>query len=390
MESSSRFTVLTEEFQDDLALLAAESFNFDPDQSRGWFKNTGLENWRVVLDGQTVLAGLMQIPMSQWFGGRPVSMTGIAGVVVSPKCRGKGVGQTLIGSSLRELRKRGVGLSALYASTTSFYRRNGYEIGGPAYHFSLNLKEITGRAGGLEVRDFRGEDFSLAQELQEKSVRHHGALRRGAYLWHRVRHPRGDETQAVGFFGADGLEGYMLYRRHQNSNGDSILQISDLVLTSSAAKETFLGYLAGHRAIFQRAEWQAAESMPFLLDLAEKWSFSLTLMEYWMLRIVDIKAALEERGYPEGVRVTLGFELKDNILPENQGVWTLDVGEGVGVLQAGGTAEITLDVGALASLYSGFMSAEQLEIAGRLRGTSEGMRKASLAFQGKPVLCDFF
>lgn len=388
--SSFRYGFLTEEQQIPLALLAAESFNFDSERSKTWFVETGLENWRAVCRDNIVVAGLMQIPMGQWYGDREVPMTGIAGVVVSPKVRGQGVGQKLIGDSLRELKDRRVALSALYASTTSFYRQNGYELGGPAYYFKLNLKEIGSRAGSLEIRDFEEHDFSEAKVLQERCVTHQGALRRGPYLWHRVRRPRGEDTQAVGFFGSAGLEGYLFYRRVSNPDGTSSLHLSDLVLSTPAARETFLGYLAGHRAIFDMAEWQAAESMPFLLDLPEKWNFSLTLMEYWMLRIVDLKSALEKRGYPKGVQVRLGFELKDHVLPENQGLWTLNISDERGVLSPGGQAELSLDVGALASLYTGFMNAAQLAVAGRLEGSPEAIEKASLLFQGKPVLCDFF
>lgn len=385
-----RYGLLQARHQEPLAMLAAESFNFDPERSKTWFVNTGLENWRAVTEQETVLGGLMQIPMGQWYGGREVSMTGIAGVVVTPKARGKGVGQKLIGDSLRELRQKGVGLSALYASTTSFYRQCGYELGGPAYYFTLNLKELSARAGKLDVRDFQEADFEAAKVLQESHVRHHGALKRGPYLWHRVRRPRGEDTQAVGFFGSQGLEGYVFYRRVAGANGTSSLHLSDWLLTTPAARETFLGYLVGHRAIFDTAEWQAAECMPFLLDLPEKWSFSLTLMEYWMLRVVDLSAALQQRGYPAGLQGELCFELRDKALPENQGTWTLQVADGRGTLSAGGTPEVSLDAGALASLYSGFMSAQQLAVAGRLEGTAEGQDKASRIFSGKPVLWDFF
>lgn len=388
--SEFQYGPLSADLQPALATIVAESFNFDPETSKKWMFETGLENWRAVHQGGTVMAGLMQVPMGQWFGGREVSMTGIAGVVVSPKARGRGVGQKLIRDSLRELRDKGVGLSALYASTTSFYRRNGYELGGPAYYFTLKLKEIEHRSGGLEIRDLQGPEFAEAELLQDRCVRQHGALKRGPYLRHRVRRPKGEDTQAVGFFGESGLEGYLFYRRASSSQGANSLHLSDLVLSTPAARETFLGYLAGHRAVFDTAEWQAAESMPFLADLPEKWNFDLSLMEYWMLRVVDLKAALESRGYPPGVHARLSFELQDSVLTENRGVWELEVAEGRGRLNRTRQAGLSLDAGALASLYTGFLNASQLQIAGRLEGSVEALTTASLIFAGKPVLCDFF
>ena len=76
-----------------LISILTESFNQPPGKARPWVEASGRENWRVVVDEEPV-AGAMLIPMGQWFGGRVVGMTGLAGVVVSARARGRGVGKS--------------------------------------------------------------------------------------------------------------------------------------------------------------------------------------------------------------------------------------------------------------------------------------------------------
>jgi predicted acetyltransferase len=112
-----------------MAQLVADSFNMPEDKCELWIRRSGLENWRALKD-QTLLGGLMRIPMAQWFGGRQVSMTGLAGVAVAATGRGQRIGQRLMRESLSEMHAEGTAVSALYGSTTSFYRRCGYERAG--------------------------------------------------------------------------------------------------------------------------------------------------------------------------------------------------------------------------------------------------------------------
>jgi predicted acetyltransferase len=375
---------------DDLGSLVSESFNAPDDIARPWIERSGVPNWRVVKDSTSLLGGLMVIPMGQWFGGRAVPMTGLAGVVVSPRARGRGVGKRLIGQTLEEIRDSGVALSALYASTTSFYRHCGYERAGAAYQVELNLKELTARSGPLEVRTLEAEDSERVEALQHDWVQDHACLKRGPYLWHRVRNPKGQAAEQFGFFSGDRLEGYVLWKRSEHKGLDNELQITDLVLTTPAAQESFWGYLAGHRAFFSKAQWLCPSSSPWLLALDEPWNYKMSMHEHWMLRLVDLQKAFTERGYPAGPPCEIHFEVEDPLLSNNNGRWLLRVGECEGRLTTGGEGLIKTDIGALASLYSGFLSATQLSVTGRLEGPVEQLALADGTFRGEPRLCDFF
>lgn len=375
-----------------LAALVADSFNTPQAQSELWVERSGIENWRVLLEGDTtIVGGLMQIPMAQWFGGRPVSMTGLAGVAVSAFGRGRRFGQRLLEHALSEMRESGTALSALYASTSSFYRRCGYERAGSRFLAEVQVRELTSRGGPLEVRPLTAENEAEAEALQARLVRNHGALVRGPYLWLRVRGPRGMTAQGYGFYRAGRLEGYAYLVKHSASFRDNFLEATDVVLSTPDALTTYFGLLAGHRAFFTSARWPGTPTCPLLFSLPESWQYKLALEEHWMLRVVSLQQALLQRGYPAHLKGELHLQVDDPWFADNSGPWVLEVAGGEGAASRGGRGDLKLDIGSLASLYTGFLSAEKLALAGRASGSPDALALASAIFGGwTPELADFF
>jgi predicted acetyltransferase len=375
-----------------VASLVADSFNLTEEKCALWIERSGQQNWRALEDATGTLGALMRIPMGQWFGHRPVSMTGLAGVAVSTCARGKSTGQTLIRHALEEMREEKTALSALYGSTTSFYRRCGYERAGSRFMAEVPLRQLASRAGPLEVRPLTGELEAQAERLQALHARNHGSLVRGPYLWLRVRGPRGMTAQGYGFFRHEQLEGYTYLVKHPGSSlQDNCLEASDLVLTSPDALSTFQGLLAGHRAFFTSARWPSPPASALLLSAPEPWLFKLSLEEHWMLRIVSLEQAVAQRGYPSHVKGLLHLEVDDPWFAGNSGRWVLQADSGSAALERGGSGSLRLDVGALASLYTGFLSAESLALAGRASGDADSLALASAIFGGwTPELADFF
>ena len=50
----------------------------------------------------------------------------------------------------------------------------------------------------------------------------------------------------------------------------------------------------------------------------------------WMLRVVDVPAAIAARGFPPAVSVSVPLELSDQARPGNAGRWQLTVADGTG------------------------------------------------------------
>jgi predicted acetyltransferase len=198
-------------------------------------------------------------------------------------------------------------------------------------------------------------------------------------------------AQGHGFFREGRLEGYTYTVKNLLSFRDNALEATDVVLTTPEALASFLGFLAGHRAFFTNARWPSAPGSALLLSLPEPWQYTLKLEEHWLLRIVSVPAALTQRGYPTHLQGALDIEVEDPWLESNSRRWRLQLSNGQATLEQGGEGSLRLDVGALASLYSGFVSAHDLHLAGRAKGNAETLNRASAFFGGwTPQLLDFF
>jgi predicted acetyltransferase len=91
----------------------------------------------------------------------------------------------------------------------------------------------------------------------------------------------------------------------------------------------------------------------------------------FMVRIVDVPAAFEARGYPPGARVDVGFEVEDKDCPWNSGRWRLTVEDGRASVDKGGDGAVKASPSALATLFSGYQPARALAAAGLLTGATE-------------------
>jgi predicted acetyltransferase len=110
-----------------------------------------------------------------------------------------------------------------------------------------------------------------------------------------------------------------------------------------------------------------------------------------MLRIVDLRAALESRGYGSALAGTLDLDLTDEHLPANAGRWRIELADGRAHVERGGTGALRLDARALAALYSSWLSAEELAANGRTTGDRATLARASAFFAGPaPHMPDMF
>ncbi len=114
-----------------------------------------------------------------------------------------------------------------------------------------------------------------------------------------------------------------------------------------------------HRSMCDTFQWFGAPNDP-LHFLADEQFVSVTHFMRWMLRIIDLPAALAARGYDDAVEGELHLEIADNLLTENAGRWILRVTDGKATVKRGGDGRIAMDIQFLAPLFSSFYSAEDL------------------------------
>lgn len=345
----------------------------------------GDENLRLVRLGGEVAGGLGVLFMGQFFGGRCVPMVGIGAVAVSPEHRGSGVATTLMLEIVKELHARGVALSTLYPATEPLYRRAGYEQAGIQFRLRLSLASIGIRDRELPAKRIEESDMEVVERIhRHRAVSSPGNLDRIPYNWFEIR-TRGPK----GFlFGEDA---YLFYKETpMPGEARKVVGVTDHAAVTAAGVRRLLTFLADHSSLYRDALLFVGPSDPLLAVVPEQ-RYKPIYYDHWMVRVVDLPAAMEARGYSPGVQAELHFEVADDLIEQNVGPWTVRVQDGAAKAERGGRGELRLDVRALASLYTGHLSVATLENIGWLEGPPEALQAAQTVFAGPaPWMSDGF
>jgi predicted acetyltransferase len=382
-----------------LRTILMRSLGMHLERAEAWVKRVGAPNLRVVRRGREVVAGHGVLRMGHWFGGRAVPCAGITAVGVATEHRSRGVAGAMLRAALEEAHRDGVPLSSLYPTTFPVYRAAGYESAGNRFIHRVPLASVGSGARGSDVAEVTAvtpQDHGTLRALYDARARSlAGMVDRTPYFWTRVFEPFGEEACAYLVHGDGGPEGYVVlsYRPTPSPLAPNELPVRDVVARTPRAARRILRLLGDHRSVARCTLVTAGPADPLLMQLREE-RLEMAEMERWLLRIVDVRGALEGRGWSPHLRGELHLDVRDELLPGNARRWVLAVGDGraqVREARDGGRGAVTLDIRGLASLYSGFLSAEELRVAGLCDGSDADLATASALFAGPaPWLADMF
>lgn len=385
-------TVSNPEDAQQLGVIISQCFNDQsPDGWQTYSHRIGLENFRVIRKAGQIIGGLSIYHMGQWYGSRSIPMAGIASVGISPEHRGTGAAVELLTHTLQELYTKGVPLSTLYAATQRPYRNVGYEQGGAFCSWEVQTDSIQTRSSILPMQPVIPIRHCVFHDLYYQQAKAtNGYLDRDQAIWERIESQSNDGVVYAYLIGSEAqLEGYIIFTQRQEDNS-CVIFIRDWVMLTAAAVQRFWTFLAAHRSIVKKVRWRSSTVDPLVLLLPEQ-TAKIYSSDRWMLRVIDVGTALEKRGYPQGIETELHLEVRDSLLPENNGRFVLSVSHGRGEVTKGGKGELQLDVSGLAPLYTGLFTPHQLQLAGYLEAKETALLSATQLFAGpQPWTPDFF
>ncbi|MBE4749761.1 GNAT family N-acetyltransferase [Corallococcus sp. ZKHCc1 1396] len=357
-------------------------------------KNHASQLLRLLRHDGQVAATLTLIRMGQFLGGRSVPIIGVGGVGVAPEHRGAGAATRLFHHFLREMRDEGAPLSVLFPATQPLYRRVGYEQAGARYEIRVDASSLELGERSLTLRPMRPSDEAAVDACYRRfAAQRQGWLDRGDYIWRRVRTPRHDTAHGFVVEGDSGLEGFVYLIRSLAPQGavpKQLLKLNDLVATTPAAARRLLRFIGDHRSLAQDVVWYGGADEPLLALLREQ-TYQVKLSMHWMTRLLDVPKALEARGWPQGLSGALHLDVADDVLPQNQGRFVLEVEGGAARVRPGGEGRMRLHVRALAPLFTGFLTPRALQLAGMLDADDASLDVAAALFAGPaPSLRDMF
>lgn len=379
---------------DRLGGVLSHAFGFPPEEAKIWFERAGAENLRVLKRGGSVCGGLVEIPMGQWFGGRSVATMGVAGVGVVPEERGRGVAKHLMVSMLREARARGFALSTLYPASVTLYRSAGYERAGARFAVSFDPRTCeVARVPEMTVAEALGTPEDVVALYDATARRCPGYIDRGRYVWDRVSKPRGHLTKTFTVAHGGALEGYVVLS-HTMGGADSSVLVTDLAATTSRAARAILRLLVEYRSLASSVKWHGGASDLFTNLLPER-HHTVTLTDWFMVRVVDVARALSSRGWPPAAGGAITLEVNDASMPENSGRYAVSLEGGAAKVVAGeaaaGAPRATIGERGLAALYTGHAPSHVLADAGWLEAGDDARALLDAWFAGPyPTMRDFF
>ncbi len=337
--------------------------------------------------GTRIVAAAVYHRTSQWWLGRDLPMAAVASVAVAPENRGRGTGRALMTALLDHIAARSYPLSVLYPATMPLYRSLGWELAGHTYLAAMpprSLRTIMPpRTSGLR-RATTGDAASVRLVHAEVHAR---ARDCGPIIW--------DDATITDWLADDELfsyiatDGFLAYRWLDRPGG---IYVQRALAGSHATSRAVWALLASTSSVASTVQVRVSPAEPFGIMMGER-DVQLTSDDPWMLRVVDVRAAVAGRGFPAGLQIAAEFRLQDAACPGNEGDWMLTVSAGKGTLERSVTAAadpLALGARGFAALYAG-TTLPVLRRSGLATGGDPGHDALfDAAFAAQPYCLDTF
>jgi predicted acetyltransferase len=365
-----------------------------PDRSAFKFGN-GFRRWGIF-DGPTLAAKAVEREYTSVIGGREINTSGAAGVLVSPEYRGAGLAREVMTHLLAQARDRGAVISTLFRTAPALYRSLGYEQVAELCVGELPTSALRGLRARppITVRRAKVTDGPAIRAIYARVVQEGSCLltRTGPSF------DADDQEMIDSFDGitlavdADGsASGYVSWNRGEKWGPEGVLAVSELHAKDAASTEALLAVIGSFDAVTPTLTFRTSGTNPihWLIPGA---GWSITDVKQYMLRVVDLAGAVEQRGWPRGLTGTVDFAVVDPDCPWNSGSHRLVLDGGTARLEPGSTNGLVIAPRGLAVLLAGGATTAALRRGGLLVGGSSADHEVlDAAMAGpRPAILDFF
>lgn len=298
-----------------------------------------------------------------------VPCAGVTGVSVQATHRRRGVLSSLMRYQIDALHARGDTWAALYASEGAIYGRFGfgaasrsrtYRIDGPWKRFAEPV--TLGDVEPLDVAQACERVPPIARAVHETVP---GMLARsdGEWRWHFEWDPEsereGASARQIVAIGDRAWASYRLTPAWSGMNPDATLSVEDCMATDTEAHRQLWAYLLGIDLVDHVTAEMVAVDDPLPWWLAERDRLRITEHEPCYVRLVDVGAALSQRGTSGNHEVVL--DVRDTFCSWNARRWRLEGdGKTLRCTPTEAAADVAMDVRELGSLSLGGVSASEL------------------------------
>ncbi|MFN2613806.1 MAG: enhanced intracellular survival protein Eis [Actinomycetota bacterium] len=380
---------------DQILRLWMQGFNTTRADAERYRERAKIEQFRVVEDAGAVKAIMRWFPFGHFFGGRAVRAAGVASVAVSPDTRGRGIGKELMVESMKEIRAAGFPISSLYPATVPLYRSVGYGFAMVRTNWKSTLGALPDvREEGVSLSPVSSSEVGELNTLYEHiAAGQNGLVQRSAEWWNdNVLNARDESTRWAYLVREDGdVTGWIIYET-QSSSGNWRFKLScrDLFWSTPGAARALLSMASLHRSTAEEIAWTGAPDEP-IQWLTKDHAIEPDGSFHAMVRLMDVPAAFEARGYPAAVDASFTIRVSDPLFQQNEGPWRVEVSGGSAKVVRVDDARARCDVQGLASLWSCALRPRDAVRLGVLDADEETLSALDVVFAGPtPWIADFY
>jgi len=351
-----------------------------------------------TFDGGVLAAKANDLEFTSLIGGREVVTAGVAGVLVTPEYRGTGLAREVLTHLLGRARQRGAVISTLFRTAPALYRSLGYE-----QVAELCVGELpTAALRGLRVRPGITVRRATANDAPAIRAVYAQVASTGSCLLTRTG-PRFTATDDMLIESFDGITvaanptgditGYASWNRGENWGPTGVLEVVDLLSLDSASAESLLSVIGSFDAVTPTVTIRTSGLDPihWLIPGA---GWSVRDVRPYLLRVVDLAGAVEQRGWPGRADAAVDFSVEDPVCPWNSGHHRLVLSGGRARLEpvSGDGSGMWISPRGLGVVMAGAVTVAQLRRAGLIEGgTPSAARILDAAMAGpRPAVLDFF
>ncbi len=348
--------------------------------------------WTIcAFDGPVMATSYAIIPFTFRANGTAMAFGGVTGVGTRPEYRRQGIVRKIVTKSFEVQRDSGQAVAGLWASQAAIYQRYGYAAMGANRTYQVDTVDVNftdGDNGNCPVRRLTGtEAVAEAKKVYLSYVADRfGYLHRSQYLWGNFFDESGDgPVYAAVAYANDEPQAYVIYtlrsEKVDNVARGQEIKVRDLAWLNMDAYRSLWSYLGQHDLV-GRITWENAPVDDPLKEIfMEPRMLHTRDAEGSWLRIVDVEAALRERGYIRPGKVTISID-EDSLAPWNTGTWSLEASpEEAAVTSSANQPDATMSIKSLASLFCGNHSARTLRSWGLLQADDAGIETLDNLFQ---------
>lgn len=351
-----------------------DSYCFDhehrPDKTELFFRTAYKpEQTLGAFFDQKLAASLMVMPYRVRIRGSWYNCGGISSVATWPEYREAGLVRKLMFHALGRMRRNKQYISILGPFSYPYYQRMGWGLLYEKLYQEFSQESLKAfPSTGYTFQRLEAEDISAMREVYDRFTDGYEAVfDRSLSEW--MIKLEWDALLGHHRYGAVGPDGRMEGTIHFEIR-DRVFKIYELHFSSLSARQALLHFIHAHRSESDQVSWwNVPLDDTFSLE-AETPAIKREIQTSMMGRITDVRGFFTGQSSDPAVNVRLSIGVTDSLAAWNQGIWTLEAGQGriqIAPATETGNPDMNCDISVLSQMALGWMDAGQAVQAGLLQ-----------------------